>query len=562
MRRRGYLRKIPIFIKPKLKPVKNYKFIFFLCLLPFLNKAQVYSWAHSGNGAGGYCEGMDVAIDASSNVYSVGQYASPNVIFGAYTLTNAGNANAYLVKYDLNGNIQWARSAGGIYSDGATSVCTDAANNIFVAGSFNSPNMIIGTNTLVNTGSADDIFLAKYDANGNVLWAKCAGDVSAEYPLGVSSDAAGNVFITGVFMGSSLAIGSTTLVNAGTSDAVFIAKYDANGNPLWARGGFGDDGTAITTDATGNTYVAGVFTSTAITLGTYTLTNSGFGSMFLGKYDTNGNVLWARSSVGAGFTEGLGVTTDAAGDVYVTGDFVGATTAFGTYTITNPGGGTMFLTKYDAAGNVQWVRSAGGAGGHIGYSVSTYTGGVFVTGGLNSAVSVFGTYTLSTPTASMDPMFIVKYDLNGNVLCADVLPTGGDDQSGVSVDQLGNAYITGDFISNPFVLGTTSLTAIGSEDVFVTKFSCQVSVGIEVLNKEAGSGIYPNPNNGIFYLKSENELNNTELILFNSLGQKVHEQKIVQGINNINIPELRKGLYNYILFQDKQRVGDGKVVVE
>jgi hypothetical protein len=550
------------YFQEKLLPMKNYKLIFFLCFLPLLNKAQVYSWAQCGNGTGGYCEGMAGALDASANVYIVGEYTSPNIIFGTYTLTNAGtNGDTYLVKYDLNGNIQWARSAGGIYSDIANAVCTDATGNVLVAGNFTSPTMTIGINTLVNAG-ADDVFLAKYDANGNVVWAISQGSASGENAFGVSTDAAGNVFITGAFMGSSLAIGSTTLINSGSGDAVFVVKYDANGNLQWARGGYGEDGLAITTDLSGNTYVTGMFSSPTITLGTYTLTCTGFGSMFLGKYDTNGNVLWARSSVGPGFTEGMGITTDAAGDVYVTGDFIGSNTVFGTYTVTNPGGGTNFLTKYDAAGNVQWVRSAGGAGGHTGYSVSSYTGGVFVTGGLNSAVSVFGTYTLTTPTFSTDPMFIVKYDLNGNVLCADVLPSGGDDQSSVSVDQSGNAYITGDYIISPFVLGTTTLTAIGTEDIFVTKLSCADNVGIEELNKEKGFDIYPNPNNGLFNIKSENEINNTELILFNSLGQKIHEQKIIQGINTINITELRKGLYNYILLQDKQKLSDGKVIVE
>ncbi len=74
--------------------------------------------------------------------------------------------------------------------------------------------------------------------------------------------------------------------------------------------------------------------------------------------------------------------------------------------------------------------------------------------------------------------------------------------------------------------------------------------------------IYPNPNNGLFTLKIDEEIKNAEIILFNSLGQRVYEQTVIQGLNTINTNNLAKGLYNYILLQDKQKVDAGKLSVE
>jgi hypothetical protein len=545
----------------------------FICILPSLSRSQNYYWA-KGAPSNGVSEGWANCLDANNNLYVAGPYDGPTIIFGTYTLTNIGSANSFLVKYDSNGNVLWARNDGGSNRDYHYSVSADASGNVFVVGYFESPTMIVGTYTLTNSGGSD-IYLIKYDTNGNVLWAKSAGSINNDWGLSVSTDPSGNAIIGGTFCSPTIAIGSTVLTNTGARTA-FIAKYSSSGTPLWAKASVGatgkqDQGAAVRTDLSGNIYFTGSFESPTMALGTYSVNNTINYSMFLGKYDTNGNALWARASVCSNPNTnitGRSVTSDLSGNVYLTGEFarpgpVSAT--FGTITVSDPNGGSMYLAKYTPGGNVSWIRTAGGSGGTYGFTAATYSAGVFVEGMVSGAVTIFGTYTLSTPSNSFDPMYIVEYDLNGNVKCADVLGSGGDDQSGLSVDNSGSAYISGDFSLNPpiFVLGTTTLTGLGGgEDYFVTKFNCLAGVGVEELNKENGSALYPNPNNGVFNLKIGNELSNGELILFNALGQKVHEQKIDHGTNSINIPELRKGLYNYILLQNKQKMGDGKVIIE
>ena len=74
--------------------------------------------------------------------------------------------------------------------------------------------------------------------------------------------------------------------------------------------------------------------------------------------------------------------------------------------------------------------------------------------------------------------------------------------------------------------------------------------------------LYPNPTNGLVNIKIDTELNNGELVLLNCFGQKVHEQKIIQGTNEINIKSISSGLYNYIIFENGQAIGNGKLTKE
>ena len=133
-----------------------------------------------------------VAADDLGNSYAVGTYG-PSLTFGSSTITSNGFYDAYLVKYDANGNAIWAKGAGGSGFDNTSSVTTDHAGNIYVTGWFDSPSITFGSTTLTNvTGTSNDIFIVKYDSNGNVLWAKSAGGTGEDSARCVTTDALGN----------------------------------------------------------------------------------------------------------------------------------------------------------------------------------------------------------------------------------------------------------------------------------------------------------------------------------------------------------------------------------
>ena len=185
----------------------------------------------------------------------------------------------------------------------------------------------------------------------SIVWAKRAGGTGSDSGLGIAVDGSGNSYVTGDFRDSATfgpgETNETTLISgAGPFDFdIFVAKYDASGELVWAKraGGTGDfdidQGRGIAVDGSGNSYVTGLFEGSA-TFGPgesneTTLTSVGPSpspsggdsfDIFVAKYDASGALVWAKRAGGTGFDEGLGIAVDGSGNSYVTGGFVGSAT--------------------------------------------------------------------------------------------------------------------------------------------------------------------------------------------------------------------------------------------
>jgi hypothetical protein len=130
----------------------------------------------------------------------------------------------------------WSKSFGGISDDYGYSVSVDSSGNVYITGYFWSSAIDFGGGALKNAGNWD-IFLAKFDSNGNHKWSKRFGGSNYDYGYSVSVDSSGNVCITGHFYSSAIDFGGGSLTNAnnnGTSD-IFLAKFDSNGNHKWSK---------------------------------------------------------------------------------------------------------------------------------------------------------------------------------------------------------------------------------------------------------------------------------------------------------------------------------------
>ncbi|MEO8149430.1 MAG: SBBP repeat-containing protein [Bacteroidia bacterium] len=506
-------------------------------------QAPGWDWAKSAGGI--YSDiGNGIATDANGNVYVTGRF-SGTITFGSTTLTYVGGDDIFIVKYDGNGNVLWAKSAGGTFNDEGTCISTDAGGNIYVSGFFQSPSLTFGSTTLSNSGGSD-IFIVKYDGNGNVLWAKSTGGTDTERGNGIATTANGNVYITGLFNSTSIAFGSTTLTNAnaGIMD-VFIAKYDGSGNELWAESAGGTDadiGFAIASDASGDVYITGYFASSTITFGSTTLSIVGAGAdIFIVKYDAGGNVLWAKQAGDFSIDIGYGIATDAAGNVYVTGYFGSASITFGSTTLTNTSfGNDIFTVKYDGSGNVLWAKSAGGTGNEVGQRITTDPGGnVYVTGDFQSSAITFGSTTLSN--TGQEDIFIVKYDGNGNVPWAvSAGGTSGEGGQSIATNSSGNVYVTGYFVSPSITFGSTTLTNVNGTDFFVAKLSS--TTGIAEQNPNNGVTLYPNP--ATDYLTIKTGINKKQVITITDItGKIIYTTTTLSDKTIINTKDFSQGVY-------------------
>ncbi|TRZ70083.1 MAG: T9SS C-terminal target domain-containing protein [Bacteroidetes bacterium] len=546
--------------------------------------------------------GSSTATDGSGNVYVMGYIGDPSVTFGTITLTNNGGYDMYIVKYDASGNVLWAKSAGGSNNDCGYGIATDGSGNVYVLGDFTSSSITFGTIKLTNAASGKtDMFIVKYDPSGNVVWAKRAGTIhnsgmALSHPgHQIVTDGSGNVYVDGSFDTPSVTFGTTTLTNAGTAGSdMFLVRYNANdGSVVWAKsaGGSGNDvGQGIAADGSGNVYVTGHFSSSSLTFGTTKLTNAGSDDIFIVKYDVTGNAIWAASAGGSNSDYSNGITTDGSGNSYVTGGFMSTSISFGETTLNNTVSGKfdMFIVKYGAEGNVLWAKSAGGSANDQGMSISTNgNGNVFVTGGFLSSSITFGTTTLINKGTGCD-MFIVKYYANdGSVLWAK--SAGGsstDNGMSIGTDGIGNVFVTGLYMSTSIIFGTITLNnpeggTSNGYDMFIAKYDANGTVpwaktaGVKAGKpKSADAGIndaidneitvYPNPTSGKFTVSTSNTQPAINSIsVFNITGKEVLIPQFTAGSSEVTVDlsSQPKGLY-IVLIKTGDSCYSKKIIVE
>jgi type IX secretion system substrate protein/beta-propeller repeat-containing protein len=307
-------------------------------------------------------------------------------------------------------------------------------------------------------------------------WAKSVGSLTTEYVHDITSDAAGNVYVTGEFSGTvdfDPGPGAQTLTATGAD--IFIGKFDASGNLIWVKSINQEGGYSIAVDAAGNVYTTGLFFGTADFdpgPGTYTLTGAGSRDVFVSKLDASGNFIWAKAMGGAGYEQGNSITVDAAGNVYTTGITDGGDFDPG------PGiqllTGRTFISKLDAAGNYVWAVALASADG---YSIAVdAAGNVYTTGYFANASTDFdpGPGTVNLTHAGNADIFVSKLDASGNFVWAKGI--GGADAevgSSLALDATGNIYITGSFQNSVDFdpgAGTNILTSVsGTSDMYVSK---------------------------------------------------------------------------------------------
>ena len=133
-------------------------------------------------------------MNGSGNSYVTGGFDSNSITFGTTTLTSAGGSDLFAVKYDTGGNVVWAKIAGGSNYDWSYSIAVEVSGNSFVTGYFRSSSITFGTTTLTNAGSVvtKDIYIVKYDASGNAVWAKSAGGSGDDYSTAIALAVSGN----------------------------------------------------------------------------------------------------------------------------------------------------------------------------------------------------------------------------------------------------------------------------------------------------------------------------------------------------------------------------------
>ncbi len=389
---------------------------------PGSNGLRSHGVAHSPHGQPGYF------------MYNTGEYyGSQQANFGGGpTLPNsAGFTDGYICKHDAAGTVLWANVIQGPLEEAGRKIVVDRYDNSYIVGEFvssqvifssvNGPSMIL--NNTNAAGTTSDIFIAKYDPDGLLLWVASGGGMSDDRGTDICVDrqTQSTVLITGAYRSSWAAFNSNVLANfdpSGGSEDAFVAKYDVvNGAVLdaWSYGGSDDDlGMSLLSDGTAHIHLAGSFASPVLSSGMLSISGNGGMDMFLMDIDfASGLPNWAVSAGGADDDEGLSLA--AAGPfLYVAGVFRDAI-SFGVPGLAGAGDADGFLVQYNLSGTAQWARAVAGQYGERALCVAAWCNNIYLGGVVESPSVNLGNTVLNNPTSGI-AAFLIKYDDAGDDL--------------------------------------------------------------------------------------------------------------------------------------------------
>lgn len=534
----------------------------FLCGVTAASFAQTFHWVKTGGNGTFIDYGLGVTVDNNHHVIATGMHFD-NGTFGSTTITGFGYQDAFVAKYDSTGTLMWVKGIGGADQDWGYAVATDASDNIFVTGSYQMGTLhFTATDSLaISSSSAKNVFIAKYDANGNFLWAR---NGSASYSSGTSiaTDASGNAIISGFYNGSAN-FSSNALTGGATN--LFFVKYSPTGTVLWAKSGTSSSlcyTNALKCDAAGNIYATGKI-SQNITFGSSTFTHQGGDDMYTAKFNSNGDVQWLQlegktllaSTTSNNFDCGNGIDVDNSGNVYVAGSLLDTFISASFYQ-------SAAIVKYNNAGTKQWLYKYGNNNGidvFNGLSLDA-AGNPYAFGTYSGALTI-GSSVL--PAATDHDVFVAKFNTAGNCLGTIAVGTGNgdDDGNGIFIDKNGGSiYLTGT-LRNGLTFGTVNAVADNAGNIFVAKMSGNAITGIEEGMTAIPFVVYPNPSSAYVNLQFEAE-GEYLMQVYNTMGQLLFSAETNESFTQIDMSSFSPGNYFLMVSDHSGNVFTRKIVKE
>lgn len=441
-------------------------------------------------------------------------YSADGFFYITYSVYNGTTMISILLKLDNAGNLIFGKQYGNANLTQFSEHIFTSQSSVYIAGEMQTI-----------PGGFHSMFLYKLDKSGNYIWGK-------NYFVGQTYEylRAAKIYSNNEILLSGIAFDSDpTPDTLNNNYHMSLFKLDTNGAVLWNKkvktpNKKEFNGHALTEDLEGNIIIAGRIDTinTGMTFGLW--------DGFMMKLGASGNFKWAKYFGQQDYDETYNVkcTSD--------NGFIMAAEPESFDTLSR-----ISLIKFDSLGIIQWMKLYGKK----------------ITGGFPNDIVINkdkGYTILATKGdyGSHSDLLLLRTDSLGNSYCANTTATLQQGTFSPFFANVGNSStLTGSSIYIPSV---SNLTLITSDYCFV--------LGLNANELPNNLAIYPNPNNGLFYLKIDSEIKNGQLILINIIGQKVYEQKLIQGSNEIKTNGLPMGLYNYILLQGNQTVKTGKLTIE
>jgi len=511
-----------------------------------------------------------VTHDASDNAYATGYIEVEDG-------DNGDDASVFFVaKFNAAGQSLWLKQYGVPFGPKAhgEDIMADTNGNVYVIGHFSGTLTFSNALSLISTGGSNDIFIAKYNTLGTVLWAKKIGSSSAEKGYGIALDNQGNIVVTGNIWGTTyFGNGVWSFDTSPGSSDYFIAKLNNNGNALWVRRSASPEsasagGRRISVDNNGQIWSVGSFREEMVlenvTLtATPTLSGNKY-DMFVAKHDASGNLLWAKNFGGSESEWFADITCDHQGNAYTTGTY------FGNITLDNISLSATqslagFVAKLNGDGSTIWAKNIGGSS----YTEAEGVGvdandNCYVAGGISGKLFV----KKYTPNGNLDWTKEAKkhYTSNGGEIFANDISTDNDGNSYVA------ALFHGDLISfenfnlsgsHGYQLGYSiqqgAVAKLSATDLF---FPPEIDPGVweewplpPLPDPVSRLKAFPNPSDDIVTLHFQNPGRNTAYLgIYNQRGVRVHIQEFQGNLEQrFSLGRLGAGRYYGIVIAGEEK---------
>lgn len=430
--------------------------------------------------------------------------------------------DAWVVKLDSTGTIQWETSLGGSAGDYAMAVAVAADGGYFISAYASSSD-----GDVTNHHGASDIWVVKLDTAGTIQWQKALGGTGNELSGSIASTADGGCVVAG----RTASTNGNVSGNHGLDD-MWVVKLGPTGTIQWtnALGGTGlEDAASIATTADGGYLVTGHATSNDGDL----TTNLGSFDWWVVKLDSSGTLVWQHVYGGSSLDEPHSIAPTADGGSLVTG-----LSASADGDITNPqGNGDCWVVKLDDTGTIQWQRSLGGSGYDEGFSIApTPDGGSLVAGKSESTDG-----DLTNNHGAMD-FWVLKLDASGTILWQSALG-GSDEDHGYSIAPTTDGGCVAAGMTGSSDGDVTNLH--GQNDCWVVKLSGTFNTLVAPVEAATVFSVSPNPATEMLQVRGA--MGQGTLVLTDAMGREVLAAPMGTATRTLDVAHFPRGLYTLML---------------
>lgn len=489
---------------------------------------------------------------------------------GVNNINSNGSKDIVFFKLDSFGLFLWAKRIGGTGSDIAPDIAVDNQNNLYITGRY-SGQVDFDPGTANNFGGSTttqpDMFIAKYDKDGNFIWKRTYSSTNVAIGTSIDVDSSGYVYVAGYFKGvldvnPSPAV--DTMLYLGSNHRIFISKFNSNGSFIWAKkfivlSGFPISsryGPNIHVDKAGNLYAYGSFSGTQdFDPATSTNIISSVGNMdgYISKFTKNGNLAWTKHLKSNGIVACNDLIADNSLNIHIVGHFYDSMEIVSSSTpqkLYGQGSTTGFISKIDSSGNLVWAKTSQG-------SINNDFSRITLDRLNNSYVAGFNqTNTIPRPAAEL-----YKFNSSGSLLWnlsfvfTNSVNSPDLKRGSLIVDNSSNVYFEGYIVNGAvdFDPGPGSVirhTSGINRALFLLKLNQNgLFTNINEITEQSRIDIWPNPNQGLFQVRLDNMLKdsinpNESIKIYSSTGKKVAQYPVSKlNSGTFDLSFLPSGIY-------------------